>query len=1014
MNYLITALIVHFLVVLTLSAPAKLSSSHFALDQEIKMIEFHLSNLDDKRSWTIDSGKESPVLFKVTLLESNFVKLDSKCLNCSHIAITDSNNNSVAYFAYLKNRELRIFSKTLKFEIISSDNSQEYQYAKFSYEIIDPGTQPISPLCSHIKEGLHKFWPCKTQFYSDNFSDTVCIPSTEICDGIIQCPGSEDENAKICEILNSTSLKLPPLRNEESIGPVSNESCPNNTFYCHNDAKCITFANVCDGAQDCLGNTDESSSACDWKKNKSDILEFNNVTVVDKSTSCTEDLKFLCPVENTCLPVSVVCNGIIDCSDGFDEGPQVCKAVGNLGQKQSRNDILVSTDENVAKIPYGNEIDKSTTTAAITASESADCSMSTSNQVENSQTASDILITKEEISESTEVLENKTDKRLEKTESSDSGIDTTHEPNTDLFTTPTIETSIELDTATQILTENPFTESNEILVETSPNFENASWTAKDDALEDSSIDLWAETETFENSQKSSDSSAMIHEIFTSGALIEKSNQTATLMEPTSELEEITPESALELSTEALNSTIEPVALNLKKSITPSNEKEEIVFPPLWIARVSSGSFFLCYGMLLDLESTSRWVLIPSSCGQYLEPSSMRVHFGAGIDKYEIQAIVDLPVQIDIRTHKNCQGTDTKIVIEWVRITARVNQQLDNQIADTRFGLLRLNSSESIKHFIPQGISLNNSSLASNNTETTCKLLAPRHGYIYSFQVHSVHQEDPITCKQKYERGDVVSCFSQNLCLQSSLGGILTCSNSTLGFYVEGADCYQGQIGWPVVASLVTPEIINWIKYTTSMVSSNLCGYAPNEKSQSFPWYTYFNRTQSSEGLCLVAYVKNDTFPLVTSVQCLKQCMNSIPPREGEESGCELESYGTDMDLCPAKNIAQRLSTPRSPWTQCLIAYIPSPNAKEIRYESVRVGAFKDCDGEGFYNPFMANTSLCVRALEDDGVLNCSSWGEAGLVQCKRSSDGLWEFLGFTKSCPARKPRRRWFIRSMEL
>ncbi|VUZ54696.1 unnamed protein product, partial [Hymenolepis diminuta] len=137
---------------------------------------------------------------------------------------------------------------------------------------------------------------------------------------------------------------------------------------------------------------------------------------------------------------------------------------------------------------------------------------------------------------------------------------------------------------------------------------------------------------------------------------------------------------------SLNSTIEPEALNLENPITSSNEKEEIVFPPLWIARVSSGSFFLCYGMLLDLESTSRWVLIPSSCGQYLEPSSMRVHFGAGIDKYEI--------------------------------TARVNQQLDNQTADTGFGLLRLNSSESIKHFIPQGIFLNNSSLASNNTETT--------------------------------------------------------------------------------------------------------------------------------------------------------------------------------------------------------------------------------------------------------------------------------------------------------
>uniref|UniRef100_A0A0R3TLN2 Peptidase S1 domain-containing protein n=1 Tax=Rodentolepis nana TaxID=102285 RepID=A0A0R3TLN2_RODNA len=329
-------------------------------------------------------------------------------------------------------------------------------------------------------------------------------------------------------------------------------------------------------------------------------------------------------------------------------------------------------------------------------------------------------------------------------------------------------------------------------------------------------------------------------------------------------------------------------------------------------------------------------------------------------------------------------------------------------------LLQLNSSESIKHFIPQGISLNSSSLAQNNTETICKLLAPRHGYIFSFQVQSVRKEDSFTCKRTYGKSNVVSCFSQDLCLQRGLGGILTCPNSILGFYTEGADCYQGQIGWPVMASLVTPEIRNWIKYTVSMGHAYQCGYSPNEKSQSFHWYTYFNRTQSSEGICLVAYVRNDTFPLVTSVQCLKQCMNSILPKADGELGCGLDEYEPDMKLCPAKKIIQRLSSPKSPWTQCLIAYLTSATEKEIRFEPVRIGAFKDCDGEGFYNPFLADTNLCVRAMEDDGVLNCSSWGEAGLVQCKRSSDGLWEFLGFTKSCSARRPRRRWFIRSLEL
>ncbi|KAH9280462.1 Protein FAM98A [Echinococcus granulosus] len=423
-------------------------------------------------------------------------------------------------------------------------------------------------------------------------------------------------------------------------------------------------------------------------------------------------------------------------------------------------------------------------------------------------------------------------------------------------------------------------------------------------------------------------------------------------------------------------------LTLKKADMPSiivrrREVEgEIAFPPLWIARVSSGSFFLCYGILLADDSPLRWVLIPASCGRYLQFSTMLVHFGAGIDNYEI--------------------------------VARVDQGEFGQDVRNRFSLLQLNSSENIKHFIPQGIALTS---PNNDTKTTCKLLAPRHGYIYSFQLQNAATEDPTVCSHKYgiDITQHTMCFSQNLCLRSGLGGILTCTNSTLGFYIEGADCYQGQIGWPVLVSMVTNDVLKWIWITTSKLSG-VCGFARNN-GKSFPWFTYFNLTKQHGGLCLGAYTQNDTFPLITSVRCLRQCLQAMNSM-GE--GCVLESVWSDNswgELCAAKNIVQRALAAVLPWRQCLVAHLVSPNKKGVRFERVRVSTFNDCAGERFYSPFMVEQGLCISAMGAE--LNCSTWGEAGLVQCQRATDGLWEFVGVTQAC-FRTPLRRWFMRAMEL
>lgn len=296
-------------------------------------------------------------------------------------------------------------------------------------------------------------------------------------------------------------------------------------------------------------------------------------------------------------------------------------------------------------------------------------------------------------------------------------------------------------------------------------------------------------------------------------------------------------------------------------------------------------------------------------------------------------------------------------------------------------------------------------------EATCKLLAPRHGYIYSFQLQNVATEDPTVCSHKYgiDVTKHTSCFSQSLCLQSGLGGVLTCTNLTLGFYIEGADCYQGQIGWPVLVSVVTSDVLKWIWLTTGKLK-RVCGFAGNN-GESFPWFTYFNLTMQSGELCLGVYTQNDTFPLITSVRCLRQCLQSM---DSMGEGCVLESVWSDdswAELCAAKNIVQRSLDAVSPWLQCLVAHLASPYKKEVRFERVRVSAFKDCAGERFYSPFMVEQGLCISAVGAE--LNCSMWGEAGLVQCQRATDGLWEFVGVTQAC-FRTSQRRWFMRVMEL
>ncbi|VDD76093.1 unnamed protein product [Mesocestoides corti] len=355
-----------------------------------------------------------------------------------------------------------------------------------------------------------------------------------------------------------------------------------------------------------------------------------------------------------------------------------------------------------------------------------------------------------------------------------------------------------------------------------------------------------------------------------------------------------------------------------------------------------------------------------------------------------------------------RGTWTELVwclSFYLRVLSRIEQDIVPPNTSSAFSLLLLKSSEEIKHFIPHGYPLTS---VNSDFKATCKLLAPRHGYTYSFNLQDVELLDTAICSRKYEAPIKENhlCISQRFCLQNALGGILTCTNSTLGFHSEGADCFQGQIGWPVLISVVTDDVREWILQITGKDHGG-CGYANNGL---FPWFTYFNVSTHKTEFCLGTYVQNDTFPLITSARCLRQCLRI----NLKQNGCSLEKVWEDQDdadLCAAKNITIRVSNAVSPWRRCLVAHLESSNHKKVLFDRVNLSSFTECRHERFYHPLLADQSLCISAVE--GELNCAAWGEVGLVQCQRATDSLWEFIGLTQACP-RNSTQKWILRLLEL
>nr|QQK84939.1 vitellogenin receptor [Chrysoperla nipponensis] len=192
-----------------------------------------------------------------------------------------------------------------------------------------------------------------------------CIPNTNRCDGITQCPDASDEldcDKYLCKAPNwfrcETSKMCIESRfrcdNEIDCSDRSDEkNCKNNTssvaslncsadhWQCNNKA-CIPMYQVCDSTYDCLDHSDEIdgctiSLACDgfrcknkrcipseWRCNKVDDCidnsdEENCEKLINPQDCTIENELFLCKNGLDCIPFHEMCDNITQCSDHSDE-----------------------------------------------------------------------------------------------------------------------------------------------------------------------------------------------------------------------------------------------------------------------------------------------------------------------------------------------------------------------------------------------------------------------------------------------------------------------------------------------------------------------------------------------------------------------------------------------------------------------------------------------------------------------------------------------------------------------